>query len=45
MGTKQNKKIDSKGHEEVWIWEETPETIQALKNLHNTVKKVNDSKK
>lgn len=45
MGTKHNKKIDSKGHEEVWTWEETPETIQALKNLYNTVKKVNDSKK
>ena len=23
-------------------WEETPETIEALKQLHETVKKVND---
>jgi len=27
-----------------WTWEETPETIQALKELHETVKKVNDRK-
>jgi hypothetical protein len=27
-----------------WSWEETPETIQALKQLHETVKKVNDRK-
>jgi hypothetical protein len=27
-----------------WSWEETPETIQALKELHETVKKVNDRK-
>jgi len=26
-------------------WEETPETIEALKQLHETVKKVNDGKK
>ena len=25
-----------------WEWEETPETIEALKQLHETVKKVND---
>ena len=24
-----------------WTWEETPETIEALKQLHETVKKVN----
>jgi hypothetical protein len=24
-----------------WFWEETPETIEALKQLHATVKKVN----
>ena len=27
-----------------WEWEETPETIEALKQLHETVKKVNDRK-
>ncbi len=27
-----------------WYWEETPETIQALKELHETVKKVNENK-
>jgi len=27
-----------------WTWEETPETVQALKELHATVKKVNESK-
>jgi hypothetical protein len=27
-----------------WSWEETPETIEALKQLHNTVKRVNESK-
>lgn len=28
----------------VWEWEETPETIQALKELHETVKEVNERK-
>jgi hypothetical protein len=28
-----------------WYWEETPETIEALKQLHETVKKVNERKK
>ena len=27
-----------------WEWEETPETIEALKQLHETIKKVNDRK-
>lgn len=30
--------------ETVWEWEETPETIQALKELHKTVKQVNERK-
>ncbi len=34
MTTKQFKKIDKKGHEEIWEWEETPEVIAALKALH-----------
>lgn len=25
-----------------WFWEETPETIEALKQLHETVKEVNE---
>lgn len=27
-----------------WEWEETPETIKALKELHETVKQVNERK-
>lgn len=27
-----------------WSWEETPETIEALKQLHETVKQVNNQK-
>lgn len=34
MTTKQFKKIDKKGHEEVWEWEETPEVISAIAALH-----------
>ena len=26
-------KIDKKGHEEEWSWEETPEVVAALKEL------------
>ena len=32
------KKIDKKGHEEIWEWDETPEVVAALKKLHATVK-------
>lgn len=28
----------------LWEWEETPETIEALKQLHQTVKEVNERK-
>ena len=28
-----------------WTWQETPETIEALKQLHETVKKVNERRK
>ena len=31
-------------HNNDWNWEETPETIEALKQLHETVKKVNERK-
>ena len=33
---------DKNGNE--WSFEETPETIEALKQLHETVKKVNANK-
>lgn len=42
MAKKHYKKNDSKKNEEIWEWEETPETIEALKKLHETVKKVNE---
>lgn len=35
--------IDKNGN--TWVWEETPETIQALKVLHKTVKEVNEKRK
>lgn len=31
-------------HDNEWTWEETPETIGALKQLHQTVKQVNEKK-
>lgn len=33
--------VDKNGNS--WSWEETPETIEALKQLHSTVKKVNEN--
>ena len=29
---------------EVWTWEETPETIEAQKKLHDTVNNINELK-
>jgi len=34
--------VDSKSG--TWSWEETQETIAALKELHETVKRVNENK-
>ena len=34
--------VDKNGNS--WEWEETPETIEALKQLHETVKSVNGEK-
>lgn len=34
--------VDKNGNS--WKWEETPETIKALKQLHETVQKVNERK-
>ena len=38
-------KKDSKGREEEWSWEETPETIEALKKLHATKRLHEDIRK
>lgn len=37
MATKSHKKIDSKGHEETWEWEETPELVKAINEWKKTV--------
>lgn len=37
MATRTHKKIDSKGREETWEWEETPEVVAAVKQLHATI--------
>jgi hypothetical protein len=39
MSKKTFEKTDKKGRTETWEWEETPETVEALKALHETVKK------
>jgi len=43
MTKKEFKKIDSKGREETWEWEETPEATEALKRLHQDMRDQNDS--
>ena len=43
MTKKEFKKIDSKGREETWEWDETPEVIEALKRLHQDMREQNDS--
>jgi len=37
MATRTYNKIDSKGREETWEWEETPEVVAAVKQLHATI--------
>ncbi len=37
MATRTYKKIDSKDREETWEWEETPEVVAAVKQLHATI--------
>ena len=39
---KQFVKEDKKGRKELWEWDETPETLKALKELHETVKKTRE---
>lgn len=34
--------VDKNGNS--WFWEETPETVEALKQLHETVKQANERK-
>ncbi len=43
MGNKQFKKIDKKGREETWEWNETPEVVEALKRLHVPVEERSES--
>ena len=43
MTKKEFKKTDSKGREETWEWEETPEVIEALKKLHETIRRNNET--
>ena len=43
MTKKEFKKIDSKGREQTWEWEETPEVTEALKRLHQDMREQNDS--
>ena len=39
MTKKEFKKTDSKGREEIWGWEETPEMTAAVERLHETIRK------
>tara|TARA_B100000035_G_scaffold70219_1_gene57606 strand:+ start:18144 stop:18284 length:141 start_codon:yes stop_codon:yes gene_type:complete len=39
MTKKSSKKTDSKGREETWEWEETPEMRKAIERLHETMRK------
>ncbi len=43
MTKKSLTKTDSKGREETWEWEETPEVIAALKKLHETIRRNNET--
>jgi len=45
--TKRTYTIEKKDptHTQVWEWEETPETIEALKKLHESVKTANENRK
>ena len=40
MIKKELKKIDKKGREETWEWDETPEVTEALKKLHQDMRSV-----
>ena len=38
MTKKEFKKTDSKGREETWEWDETPEMTAAVERLHQTIR-------
>ena len=38
MTKKSLKKIDKKGREETWEWEESPEATKAIERLHETIR-------
>jgi hypothetical protein len=40
MTKKEFKKTDSKGREEIWEWEETPEMTAAVERLHETIREL-----
>ena len=40
MTKKEFKKIDSKGREETWEWEETPEMTKAVARLQQTIREL-----
>ena len=42
MATKTLKKIDKKGREATWEWEETPELLAALEQLRKSSECVDD---
>ena len=42
MATKTFKKIDKKGREETWEWDETPELLAALEQLRKSSEVVDD---
>ena len=37
MTKKEFRKTDKKGRQEIWEWEETPEVVAAVKQLHATI--------
>lgn len=43
MTKKSKKKIDKKGREETWEWEETPELTAAVARLHETIRRNNET--
>ncbi len=44
MTKKSLKRTDKKGREETWEWEETPELLTALEQLHKSSALVEDKK-
>ena len=44
MTKKEFKKTDSKGREETWEWEETPEVLSALEQLRKSSALVEEKK-